>query len=205
MPLTSRDKKFYDYLTETRLPILSTDCARLFYPSETGNERSSIVIAQRRAKVMEKEQYIQISKKGFGGSVYYYVGQPPSSKMLRHSLMKSSAIAKIATSGFEIISIDVEHHFPEKYSLISDLYLTCKYGKETFDLIVEVDLSKDFNVEGYTRLIKDIKNNNFQLKRPLYILSVCDFKIKDEFIKMHVTQIKTDFSDFEKFKYNFIR
>ena len=70
MPLTARDKKFYDYLTETRLPILSVDCARLFYPSETGNERSSIVIAQRRAKVMEKEQYIQISKKGFGGSVY---------------------------------------------------------------------------------------------------------------------------------------
>lgn len=205
MPLTARDKKFYDFLTETRLPIKSTDCAKLFYPSETGNERSSIVIAQRRAKVMQKEQYIEISKKGFGDSVYYYVGQAPSQKMLRHSLMKSSVIAKIATSGFEVLDIDVEHHFPSKYGLISDLYLTCKYGKEVFDLIVEVDLTKDFNVEGYTRLINDIKNRTFQLKRPLYILSVSDFKIKDEFIKKHVTQVKTDFSDFEKFKYNFIK
>ena len=205
MPLTARDKKFYDYLVETRLPIKSTDCAKMFYPSETGNERSSIVIAQRRAKVMQKEQYIEISKKGFGDSVYYYVGQAPSQKMLRHSLMKSSVIAKIATSGFEVIDIDVEHQFPSKYSLISDLYLTCKYGKEVFDLIVEVDLTKDFNVEGYTRLINDIKNRNFQLKRPLYILSVSDFKIKDDFIKKHVTQVKTDFSDFEKFKYNFIK
>ena len=205
MPLTARDKKFYDFLTETRLPIKSTDCAKLFYPSETGNERSSIVIAQRRAKVMQKEQYIEISKKGFGDSVYYYVGQAPSQKMLRHSLMKSSVIAKIATSGFEVINIDVEHHFPSKYGLISDLYLTSKYGKEVFDLIVEVDLTKDFNVEGYTRLINDIKNKSFQLKRPLYILSVSDFKIKDDFIKKHVTQVKTDFSDFEKFKYNFIK
>ena len=44
MPLTKRDKKFYDYLVRTRLPIWSTDAAKMFYPSETGNERSSLTI-----------------------------------------------------------------------------------------------------------------------------------------------------------------
>ncbi len=38
------------------------------------------------------------------------------------------------------------------------------------------------------------------------VVTLCgSTRFKDEFIKMHVTQIKTDFSDFEKFKYNFIR
>ena len=37
------------------------------------------------------------------------------------------------------------------------------------------------------------------------VKTLSPFELKDEFIKMHVTQIKTDFSDFEKFKYNFIR
>ena len=72
MPLTQRDKKFYEYLCETRLPILSIDASKLFYRSSTDNARSSIVICQRRAKQMQKEQYIEISKKGFGGSVFYY-------------------------------------------------------------------------------------------------------------------------------------
>ena len=61
MPLTKRDKVFYDYLVRTRLPIWSTDAAKMFYPSETGNERSSLTICQRRARVMQKEQYIEKS------------------------------------------------------------------------------------------------------------------------------------------------
>lgn len=204
MPLTKRDKVFYDYLVSTRLPIWSIDAAKMFYPSESGNERSSLTICQRRARVMEKEQYIEISKKSFGEGVYYYVGQAPGQKLLRHNLTKSSIIAKIATSGFEILSIEPEYQI-KKHGIQADLFLTCRYGKKLFLLLIEVDLTKDFNVEGYTRLIKDIKQGGFTTEYPLYILSVCDFKIKDEFIKKYVTQIKTDFSDFEKFKYNFIQ
>ena len=204
MPLTKRDKKFYDYLVRTHLPIWSTDAAKMFYPSETGNERSSLTICQRRARVMQKEQYIEISKKSFGEGVYYYVGQPPGQKLLRHNLTKSTTIAKIATTGFDVIGVEPEYQIKE-YGIQADLFLKCKYGKEIFLILVEVDLTKDFNVEGYTRLVKSIQKGEFKTDYPLYILSVSDFKIKDEFIKTYVTQVMTDFRDFEKFKYNFIK
>ena len=204
MPLTKRDKVFYDYLVRTRLPIWSTDAAKMFYPSETGNERSSLTICQRRARVMQKEQYIEISKKSFGEGVYYYVGQPPGQKLLRHNRTKISTISKIATSGFQIMSVEPEFQIKE-HGIQADLLLKCKYGKEIFLLLIEVDLTKDFNVEGYTKLIKAIQKGEFKTEHPLYILSVSDFKIKDEFIKKYVTQIMTDFKDFEKFKYNFIK
>ena len=52
--ITDRDKKFYNYLIRTRLPININDVADMFYPSPTGNKRRSITIAQRRCRELKK-------------------------------------------------------------------------------------------------------------------------------------------------------
>ena len=54
------------------------------------------------------------------------------------------------------------------------------------------------------RKINQLKKGEIKFDYPLLILSVCDFKIEDE-IKKYVIQVKTDLSDFEKLKYQFIR
>lgn len=198
MPLTQRDKKFYEYLCETRLPILSIDASKLFYRSSTDNARSSIVICQRRAKQMQKEQYIEISKKGFGGSVFYYVGTPLIQKDLRKKLTMSSAIANIFDCGIEILKIEVGHQFPKKYNITSDLLLTCKYEDMVFDLVVEVNYSNELN-PNYELLIEDIDKGIFVTNNPMYFLSVSNLKSNINLANRFI-DIKIDFSNLEKLK-----
>lgn len=203
MRLTERDKKFYQFLVDTRLPMKIVDVAKMFYPSESGNERSSIVVAQRRCRALIKSQYIECSERGFGESNIYYVGSLPQ-RSLRHRLTMSSVIAKISRSGFELLNVELEHRFGEKYSITSDLFLTCKYGQKEFYLVVEVDLTKDLN-PNYRQLIEDIQQGVFRPDKQIRFLSVSDRKVQDEFLKKYFVNVKSDLSDFEKFMYSFIK
>ena len=202
--MTERDMKAYNFLVKTRLPINSCDLAKMFYQSPTGNEMSSLIIAQRRMRVLKELQYIEISPKKFGSSNYYYVGKV-NEKSLRHRLLMSHVIATIATSGFEVVDIQVEKRMPEKYSIISDIFLLCKYNQDSFYLIIEVDLTKEFNEECYEVLIKDLQNNKLKFKYPVLIMSVSDFKLKSDFIKSNVIQLNTQLSNFNKLLFNFIK
>lgn len=196
--------KAYNYLVKTRLPISSCDLAKMFYQSPSGNEMSSMIIAQRRMRVLKELQYIEISPKKFGSSNYYYVGKV-NEKSLRHRLLMSHVIVTIATSGFEVVDIQVEKRMPEKYSIISDIFLLCKYNQDLFYLIIEVDLTKEFNEECYEVLIKDLQTNKLKFKYPVLIVSVSDFKLKSDFIKSNVIQLNTQLSNFNKLLFNFIK
>ena len=194
----------YNFLVKTKLPVTGSDLAKMFYPSPTGNERSSITIAQRRLRVMHELQYVEISNRKFGDSNYYYVGKI-NERSLRHRLLMSHVIATVSTSGIEVIDINIEKRLPEKYGIISDIFLLCKYNKDYFYMIVEVDISKSFNEENYIKVITDLKNNTLRFKYPLLIVSVCDSKLENDVIKNTVIQMKTDLSDFNKLMFNFIK
>lgn len=194
----------YNFLVKTKLPVTGSDLAKMFYPSPTGNERSSITIAQRRLRVMHELQYVEISNRKFGDSNYYYVGKV-NERSLRHRLLMSHVIATVSTSGIEVVDINIEKRLPEKYGIISDIFLLCKYNKDYFYMIVEVDISKSFNEESYIKVITDLKNNALRFKYPLLIVSVCDSKLENDIIKNTVIQLKTDLSDFNKLMFNFIK
>lgn len=202
--LTERDRKCYEFLVKTKLPANSYDLAKLFYPSPTGNERSSVVVAQRRLKVLHELQYVEISKRKFGESIYYYVGKI-NERSLRHGLLITHTIATIATSGFEILDIQTEKKLPEKYGIVCDVFLMVRYNKTIFYLILEVDLTKEFNETGYTKLITDLKNKSFILNYPVLILSISDFPLQSDLIKKNVTQIKTNFTNVNALLFNFIK
>lgn len=194
----------YQFLVKTRLPASGSDLAKMFYPSPTGNERSSITIAQRRLRIMHELQYIEISNRKFGDSNYYYVGKI-NERSLRHRLLMSHVIATISTSGIEVIDIQIEKRMPEKYGIISDIFLLCKYNRDFFYLIIEVDISKSFNEESYIKVINDLKNNTLRFKYPVLIISVCDTKLQNDVIKSTVIQLNTNLSDFNKLMFNFIK
>lgn len=120
-------------------------------------------------------------------------------------MLITHTIATIATSGFEILDIQTEKKLPEKYGIVCDVFLTLKYNKTIFHLIVEVDLTKEFNETGYTKLITDLKNKSFILNYPVLILSVSDFSLKSDLIKKNVTQIKTNFTNVNALLFNFIK
>ena len=124
---------------------------------------------------------------------------------MRHGLLITHTIATIATSGFEILDIQTEKKLPEKYGIVCDAFLTLRYNKTVVYLIIEVDLTKEFNETGYTKLITDLKNKSFILKYPVLILSVSDFSLKSDLIKKNVTQIKTNFTNVNALLFNFIK
>lgn len=176
----------------------------MFYPSPTNNERSSVVVAQRRLKVLHELQYVEISKRKFGECIYYYVGKI-NERSLRHGLLITHTIATIASSGFELLDIQTEKKLPEKYGIICDAFLTLRYNKTVFHLILEVDLTKEFNETGYTKLITDLKNKSFVMRYPVLILSISDYQLKSDLIKKNVTQVKTNFTNLNPLLYNFIK
>ena len=47
-------------------------------------------------------------------------------------------------------------------------------------------------------------NKEIRFPHQLLILNVSDYKVNDEFVKKCITTVKTDFSDFSRFVYNFI-
>lgn len=201
--LTERDKQCYDYLVSTRLPCSSSDLAKLFY--HTGNPSSEVVICNRRLKVMKELQYVEQYPRKFGTENIFYVGSKPNEKSLRHRLLFTHVIATIATNGFDVDfkSIEIEKQLLDG-ELRCDVFMTISYNNKKYQLIIECDTSKEFNVNGYTKLINKLKKGEIKFNYPLLILSICDFKIEDE-IKKYVIQIKTDLSDFSKFQYQFIK
>lgn len=201
--ITDRDKKFYNYLIRTRLPININDVADMFYPSPTGNKRSSITIAQRRCRELKKLQYIEVSNRSFGNCNYYYVGQKPNERQLRHKLLISHVIATITSNGFIITELEVEKQIMNG-EIRCDVFATLEYNGTKRTMIIEVDLTKEFNVDGYSRLIRRVQDGIISFKYPLMIVSVCDFKIESD-IKKYIITCKTDLSDFNKFIWHFVK
>ena len=201
---TERDRRFYDFLVKTRLPMTITDVAHMFYPSPSGNERSSITIAQRRCRELKKMQYIEISNRSFGSCNYYYVGSKPNERSLRHRLLMSHVIATISCNGFNIIDIEIEKSFMDG-ELRSDIYMIIEYNKTKYCLLCEIDLTKPFNTDGYTKLLNKVMKGEIKFPYQLILLSVSDMKLEESDIKKYITQVDTELKSFNKFLWKFIK
>ena len=148
---TERDRRFYDFLVKTRLPMTITDVAHMFYPSPSGNERSSITIAQRRCRELKKMQYIEISNRSFGSCNYYYVGSKPNERSLRHRLLMSNVIATISCNGINIIDVETEKSFMDSIDKMSRESQNAIYSKK---MAKALGLQEDATPENIQREIR---------------------------------------------------
>ena len=177
MGITTRDLQVIRYLEKGFL--LNADiCSRLIY--WTKNEATSLNIAQRRLKELYRLKQVKRVREFVGQSYTYYLDKAPTKT--KHRLMMSNFLSMLMINGFEV---DLENTFIEwkgveqRFGLRPDLLVTFSYGDSTYQLLVEIDLTKEFtNSDKYARILQAKINGELtnQLPHQLAVVSICDKK-----------------------------
>ena len=201
MKLTERDKKCYEFLIKTRLPFTISSLAEIFY-NPNGNSRSAYTISSRRVSTMCKLGYLSKENATFGGETIVYAVKPNKTQ-LRHKLTQSKFMEQLSKNGFEIINAEPEYSF-KNYGIRSDMLITIRYNKKDYLLIVECNLNTPFN-EKYDELVKDVVNQKLKLNLPIILINISDHKLEGSFEYAKPLTLKTDFSNFNKFIYLFVK
>lgn len=196
MGLTTRDLVVIRYL-EKKFLLNAEILSRLVY--WTGNEKYSLNASRRRLKAMHDLKQIKRVRKYVGQSYVYYLGKAPSK--IEHRLMISDFLSQLSKNGFEILLDETEVEFKgleEGYRVRPDALVTFKYQDKTYQLLVEVDLTKPFsNGEAYKKILNDKRSGELSsiLRHPLVIVSVCDKEPEG----VSCIWIKPDWSNFYNF------
>ena len=198
MGITTRDLQVIRYLEKGFL--LNADiCSRLIY--WTKNEATSLNIAQRRLKELYRLKQVKRVREFVGQSYTYYLEKAPTKT--KHRLMMSNFLSMLMINGFEV---DLENTFIEwkgvekRFGVRPDLLVTFNYGDSSYQLLVEIDITKEFtNTDKYRRLLQAKVNGELtnQLPHQLAVVSICDKKPNFGCIWM-----KTDFSNFSNLTYS---
>ena len=206
MALTTRDIQVVNFLEETRLIMTAEQIARYFYRSQKEQSPRSIkVIASNRLKMMIKGRYVKRVRE-FNNQNYIYYNFPKAPKRSEHKLLMSEFLVTMKENHFNIIKVELEYKELQKdYGLRPDMRIEFEYYDIKFVAFVEVDHTKTFsNEEKYKKLIKARKTDPKvaeSLTDKFLLISVCDKKPT----MRGVQWIKTDMSNFTKFKYDFDR
>lgn len=201
MGITTRDLELIRYVEKGFL-INAEIASRLIY--WTKNESSSLNIAQRRLRELYKLKQIKRVREFVGQSYTYYIGKSPAKT--KHRLMMTEFLARMVADGF---TIDIDHTefefkgLEERYGIRPDLLVTFYYGQKKYQILVEVDLTKEFtNTPAYKRVLSAKAKGQLDgmLEYPLAIVSVSGKKPD-----MPCIHINTDWSNFSNLKYAFIQ
>ncbi len=205
MALTTRDIHVINFLEDTRLLMNTQQISRYFYSSPSRNKGSALVVARRRLSVMTKGRYLKRVRESNNKEYIYYLNNK-TPKKYEHKLLMSELLVTMNEQGFNILKVDVEYReLQQDYGLRPDMRVEFEYYSLNFVAFVEVDRTKTFTNEAkYKRLIEgrkvDVKVQS-ALSDRFMLISVCDKKP----VMKGVQWIKTDMSNFIKFKYDFDR
>ncbi len=206
MGLTTRDIQVINFLESTRLIMTSEQIARYFYRTKTEQKTHSLInIANTRLKVMIKTKNLKRVRE-FNNQRYIYYLQKKAPKRSQHKLIMSEFIVKLKENGFVINKVELEYKvLQQNYNLRPDMRLELEYYGLKFVAIVEVDYTKTFtNEEKYRRLMINRATDPIvqeALTQNCMLISVCDKKPDMKGVQW----LKTDMSNFTKFKYDFDR
>ena len=203
MRMTERDKRCYKFLCEYKIPMTTDNISKLFY-LEGNTTQSALVIANRRLLKMVDEGYVNRLPRKFGEKAVFYCGEQPSKRTLRHKLIMSHFISELVYNGFKIVSLQFEYNLPEKYHIRMDIFITVEYQEKLYYLFVEVDTSHELSLK-YVDLIQDINKGTFKTKHQVLLVSITDFPIKDELLKANFIHLDAELSNFNKFRWKFIK
>ena len=197
MGITTRDLQVVRYLEKGFL-LNAEICSRLIY--WTKNESASLNVAQRRLRELFKLKQVKRVREFVGQSYTYYIDKPPTKT--KHRLMMADFLSRLQMNGFEV---DLDRTFVEwkgmevLFGVRPDILVTFKYAERVYQLLVEVDITKEFsNAKKYERIIQAKRNGELNdiLPHALAVVSICDTKPDFNCIWM-----KTDFSNFSNLIY----
>ncbi|MDB8545802.1 hypothetical protein PNV01_13415 [Turicibacter sanguinis] len=200
MGITTRDLQVIRYLEKGFL-LNAEICSRLIY--WTKNEAASLNVAQRRLRELYKLKQVKRVREYVGQSYTYYIDKAPTKT--KHRLMMSDFLSRLEMNGFHV---ELDQTFVEwkglesRFGIRPDLLVTFTYANKTYQLLVEIDLTKEYsNGEKYSRIYQakiDRTIDNI-LPYTLGFVSICDKKPQVEGVKP--LWIKTDFSNFSNLIY----
>ena len=200
MGMTTRDLQIIRYLEKNFL-INAEIASRLVY--WTKNEAASLNIAQRRLREMFKLKQVKRVREFVGQSYTYYLSKAPTKT--KHRLMMTDFLSRLEVNGF---SVDLDHTEAEwkgleqRFGVRPDMLVTFTYNDRVYQLLVEIDLTKEFsNAKKYERIMNAKKNGELKgvLDGAVGVVSVCDKKPNAEGFKP--LWIKTDWSNFSNLTY----
>ena len=200
MGLTTRDLQVIRYLEKNFL-INAEIASRLVY--WTKNEAASLNIAQRRLREMFKLKQVKRVREFVGQSYTYYLSKAPTKT--KHRLMMTDFLSRLEINGF---NVDLDHTevewkgLEERFGVRPDMLVTFNYNDHVYQLLVEIDLTKEFsNAKKYERIIQAKRNGELKgiLDGAIGVVSVCDKKPSTDGFKP--IWIKTDWSNFSNLTY----
>ena len=198
--LTDRDKKMINFIHNTNMIFTIRQIADIFY--KTGNPKSSYVVATRRLKVARDFGYLKMTEKIMGEPSVYYRDKVP--KEPKHKLLMSEFLRMLSVNGFTIVEVETEYQGFREYSLVPDMRVIIEYNNEKYVVFVEVDLTKGFtSEEKYYQVFKNMKNLKEQIPYKVLLVSVCDKPFATNYV--NPIRLKTDFSDFNRLIWKFVR
>lgn len=208
--LTMRDLEIVKFIENTNLPLTALQVSKLFFWS--GNEKSSLVRAQRRLLALFKMKKILRARNYVGEEYIYYLKKVPS--QLKHKQLIVDFLCQINIQNFKILNIQTEWKGIEQlYGIRPDLFLTVEYNTKKYNFICEVDNTKTFtNSEKYGKFISN-KNSDQVIKSlvpyPMLLISVCSKKpdpiLLNDGRKYKPLWIDTNFSNASNLTYTFIK
>ena len=200
MGITTRDLQVIRYLEKGFL-LNAEICSRLVY--WTKNEKASLNIAQRRLRELYKLKQVKRVREFVGQSYTYYLDKAPTKT--KHRLAMADFLSRCEMNGFHV---DLDNTFIEwkgleqRFGVRPDLLVTFEYANKIYQLLVEVDLTKEFsNGSKYAKIYKAKMNGELSnvLPHRLAVVSVCDKKPEDQEIRP--IWMKSDFSNFSNLVY----
>ena len=205
MSITTRDAKVVNFIEETNLLMTANQITRYFYKTPRSKSlESASVVARRRLAVLAKGRYIKRMRDFTNQEyIYYQASKPP--KKVEHKLLMSEFLTTLKENNIHVTKIEVEYRkLQQDYGLRPDLRIVMDFNGFELVAFVEVDITKTFsNQDKYMKLIESYKIDDKvkQALTPHFVfISVCDRKPEME----RVFWIKTDMSNFSKFKLDLI-
>ena len=203
--IQKRDVHCYEQMLKSRLIFDIQQISAIWY-NQSGNISSSQTICARRVKILEEKDYIfKVNHRKFGQAQYYSAIKQGSNAQITHKWTIAEFWKYLALNGFTVLDCESEKKFLNG-ELRCDMMFTVRYADNPpFYIILECDISKDFNSTGYEKLIKSIQEGTTVFDKKVLIVSICDHPIESSEVKRYVIQIKRNFSDFSRFVYQFIK
>lgn len=174
--LTTRDIEIVRFIEQTRLPLTASQVSRLWFWS--GNEKSSLICAQRRLLALYKMKRLQRVREYVGQEYIYYLNKVPH--QLKHKQLMMDFLCHLNMNKFKILDVQVEWKAIEKnYGVRPDLFLTVEYSENKYNLICEVENTKGFDAKKYEKLTSNINTDNslhVLIPNPILIVAICNNK-----------------------------
>ena len=180
MIITERDIKIKEFLKEVSVADTKT-ISILFF-------NGSLRACQNRLKKLVDIKYIKCFREGIPGQNIFYIGRKP--KSWKHKIVFSQLLGVLQLNEIKIL----KHRTPLKVGpVIADGFIAINYKGKNKIYLVEVERTKNFNINKYIDLYYSRKWKELFPVFPS-ILVITDKKV-EKCDKLNITTCKLDLSN----------